>query len=87
MGATCATAWIVGDKLHTAYVGDLRIYLIRSGRIQQLTVDHSWVQEAMDKGILTPDSGAPAPERARHPPLSGFARTARTGLPLEIVQR
>ena len=75
----------MGDKLHTAYVGDLRIYLIR-GRIQQLTVDHSWVQEAMDKGILTPDM-APAPERARHPPLSGFARTARTGLPLEIVQR
>src|SRR5512146_2561566 len=36
MGATCATAWIVGDKLHTAYVGDSRIYLIRSGRIQQL---------------------------------------------------
>ena len=28
MGATCATAWIVGDKLYTASVGDSRIYLI-----------------------------------------------------------
>lgn len=55
MGATCATAWIVGDKLHTAYVGDSRIYLIRGGRIQQLTVDHTWVQEAIEKGILTPE--------------------------------
>jgi protein phosphatase len=55
MGATCAMAWIIGDKLHTAYVGDSRIYLIRSGRIQQLTVDHSWVQEAIEKGILTPE--------------------------------
>ena len=55
MGATCATAWIVGDKLHTAYVGDSRIYLIRSGRIQQLTVDHTWVQEAIERGVLTPD--------------------------------
>jgi PPM family protein phosphatase len=53
MGATCATAWIVGDKLHTAYVGDSRIYLVRGGRIQQLTVDHSWVQEAIEKGVLT----------------------------------
>lgn len=61
MGSTCATAWIVGDKLHTAYVGDSRIYLIRSGRIQQLTVDHSWVQEAMDKGILTPEAARQHP--------------------------
>ncbi|MBN2116683.1 MAG: protein phosphatase 2C domain-containing protein [Anaerolineales bacterium] len=55
MGATCATAWIVGDKLHTGYVGDSRIYLMRGGRIQQLTVDHTWVQEAIDKGVLTPE--------------------------------
>lgn len=61
MGATCVTAWIVGDKLHTAYVGDSRIYLIRSGRIQQLTVDHSWVQEAIDKGILTPEAARQHP--------------------------
>ncbi len=55
MGATCATAWIVGDKLHTTYVGDSRIYLIRAGRIQQLTVDHTWVQEAIERGVLTPE--------------------------------
>lgn len=55
MGATCATAWIVGDKLHTAYVGDSRIYLVRGGRIQQLTVDHTWVQEAIERGVLTPE--------------------------------
>jgi protein phosphatase len=61
MGATCATVWIVGDKLYTAYVGDSRIYLIRGGRIQQLTVDHSWVQEAIDKGILTPEAARQHP--------------------------
>lgn len=55
MGATCAIAWIIGDKLYTAYVGDSRIYLMRAGRIQQLTVDHTWVQEAIEKGILTPE--------------------------------
>ena len=55
MGATCVIAWIIDNKLYTAYVGDSRIYLMRAGRIQQLTIDHSWVQEAMDKGILTPE--------------------------------
>lgn len=56
MGATCAAAWIIGDRLHTAYVGDSRIYLMRGGRIQQLTVDHTWVQEAIDRGVLTPEA-------------------------------
>lgn len=55
MGATCAIAWIIDNRLHTAYVGDSRIYLIRGGHIQQLTVDHSWVQEAIEKGILSPE--------------------------------
>src|SRR5512138_1621870 len=55
MGATCAAAWIVGDKLYTASVGDSRIYLMRGGRIQQVTVDHTWVQEAIERGVITPE--------------------------------
>jgi protein phosphatase len=61
MGSTCATAWIVGDKLYTGYVGDSRIYLMREGRIQQLTVDHTWVQEAVEKGVLTPEAARDHP--------------------------
>ena len=55
MGSTCATAWVINDRLYTAYVGDSRIYLMRGARIQQLTVDHTWVQEAIEKGIITPE--------------------------------
>ncbi len=55
MGATCACAWVIGDQLYTASVGDSRIYLLREGRIQQLTTDHTWVQEAIERGILTPE--------------------------------
>src|SRR6266542_6247161 len=61
MVATCAIAGIIGDKLYTAYVGDSRIYLMRSGRIQQLTVDHTWVQEAIDRGVLTPEKAREHP--------------------------
>lgn len=61
MGATCVCVWIEFDKLYTAYVGDSRIYLIRNGRIQRLTVDHSWVQEAIEKRIITPEQARDHP--------------------------
>ncbi len=54
MGTTCACAWIIGDRLFTASVGDSRIYLLRNASLLQLTVDHTWVQEAVDRGILEP---------------------------------
>jgi len=52
MGTTCACAWVIGNRLFTGSVGDSRIYLLRGDVILQLTVDHTWVQEAMEKGIL-----------------------------------
>jgi serine/threonine protein phosphatase PrpC len=56
MGSTCACAWVIGDRLYTASVGDSRIYLVRAGFIRQLTVDHTWVQEAIDSGALDPET-------------------------------
>ena len=55
MGSTCACVWITSDRLYTAYVGDSRIYLLREERIQQLTVDHTWIQKALERNIITPD--------------------------------
>ncbi|MCX6067782.1 MAG: protein phosphatase 2C domain-containing protein, partial [Chloroflexi bacterium] len=52
MGATVVCAWIIGQQLYIAYAGDSRIYLLHGRRIQQLSRDHTWVQEALDKGIL-----------------------------------
>jgi PPM family protein phosphatase len=52
MGATAACAWVLGQQLYIAYVGDSRIYLLRGRQIQQLSRDHTWVQDALDKGIL-----------------------------------
>jgi PPM family protein phosphatase len=53
MGATCACVWVIENKLYTAYVGDSRIYLIRGKQVQRITIDHTWVQEAFEKGIIT----------------------------------
>ena len=52
MGATCACAWVIGNRLFTANLGDSRIYLLRGGHILQLTTDHTWLQEAYDAGII-----------------------------------
>lgn len=55
MGATCAAAWIIGRRLYTVTVGDSRIYLLRQGRLQRLSTDHTWIQEALDTGMLQPE--------------------------------
>jgi serine/threonine protein phosphatase PrpC len=53
MGTTCVTAWLIGNRLYSAFVGNSRLYLLRSGKLIHLTVDHTWVQEAVDAGALT----------------------------------
>ncbi len=55
MGATCACVYVVGNHLYTASVGDLRIYLLRDGYLHQLTTDHTWIQEALARGIIHAD--------------------------------
>jgi protein phosphatase len=55
MGSTCACVWIIEDQLYTASVGDSRIYLIRDKLIQQISTDHSWIQEALSYGIIKPE--------------------------------
>jgi len=52
MGATAACAWVIGQQLYIAYAGDSRIYLIRERHAKQISRDHTWVQDALDKGIL-----------------------------------
>ena len=53
MGATLTAAWINEEKLSVVHVGDSRVYLLRSGILQQLTSDHSLVAEQVRRGILT----------------------------------
>ncbi len=55
MGATCVAAWIIGDRLYTASVGDSRLHLIHGDTISQVTTDHTWIQEALEFGALTPE--------------------------------
>ena len=53
MGSTVVAAWIRGNILGIAHVGDSRIYLFRDGALQQLTQDHSLVMEQVRKGLMS----------------------------------
>ncbi len=62
MGSTVAVAWIIGPRLYTTSAGDSRIYLLREGRLHQITIDHTWIQEAIDYNIITPDEARDHPQ-------------------------
>lgn len=55
MGTTIVAACLSEDLLSIAHVGDSRLYLIRDGRIDALTADHSWVAEQVRRGLMTED--------------------------------
>jgi serine/threonine protein phosphatase PrpC len=59
MGTTLSALLFHGGRVHLAHVGDSRAYLFRDGRIEQLTEDHSWINEQVKAGLITD-------EEARH---------------------
>lgn len=63
MGTTAVLVAIVNDKIHVAHVGDSRAYLVRQGKINQLTIDHSMVQEMIDEGEITHEEAKMHPNK------------------------
>ncbi len=63
MGTTLVAAVIVGRKVYIANVGDSRAYLINQSGITQITEDHSWVEEQVRAGLLTPEKARKHPQR------------------------
>jgi len=53
MGTTLVAAVLQGDDLCVANVGDSRAYLVREQSVEQVTRDHSWVNEQVRAGIIT----------------------------------
>ncbi len=63
MGTTASVLVLSDDRYLIGQIGDSRIYVLRDGALVQVTKDHSYVQEQVDAGLLTP-------EQARYHPYS-----------------
>ncbi|MBI2734919.1 MAG: Stp1/IreP family PP2C-type Ser/Thr phosphatase [Aquabacterium sp.] len=55
MGTTLVLAVFRSGRLLLGHIGDSRAYRWRDGQLQQITKDHSLLQEQIDAGILTPE--------------------------------
>jgi protein phosphatase len=58
MGTTCSACGIIGTTLVAAQVGDSRVYVIRGGRIAQVTRDQSLLNQMLDTGQITEEAAA-----------------------------
>ena len=61
MGTTATVMVLFSQRYMIGQVGDSRAYLLREGRLLQLTKDHSYVQEQVDAGLLTPEQARTHP--------------------------
>jgi len=83
MATTVAAVLVDGDTAHIAHVGDSRIYLWSREGISLLTSDHSWVNEQIQSGVISP-------EQARSHPLRNVVTRAlggRSDLVVDIQAR
>lgn len=64
MGTTCIAMMRTGSKLAVANIGDSRAYLLRGGRLTQITKDHSFVQKLLDEGRISKDEAQHHPQRS-----------------------
>ena len=46
-----------------AHIGDSRAYLLRDGELHQVSKDHSWVEDAVDQGVITREQARVHPNR------------------------
>lgn len=56
MGSTCVLATVLGDRILLANIGDSRAYLIEDTEINQITRDHSYVEEMVEQGRIEANS-------------------------------
>jgi protein phosphatase len=64
MGTTMTVAIVEGSAVTIGHVGDSRAYLVRDGELEQLTEDHSLVNELLKSGKLTPEEAETHPQRS-----------------------
>ena len=63
IGSTFAALLAMDGRFACLWAGDSRIYLVRNGRISQVSKDHSEVQELLDRGVISAEEALTWPRR------------------------
>ncbi|WP_210547623.1 Stp1/IreP family PP2C-type Ser/Thr phosphatase [Rhodoferax sp. PAMC 29310] len=63
MGTTLVLCVFLGERLLLGHVGDSRCYRLRDGVCERITKDHSFLQEQIDAGLMTPLQAASSPNK------------------------
>ena len=63
MGTTMTAVWVSGNVCYMGHVGDSRAYRLRDGKLEQMSVDHSYVEELVRGGIITREQARSHPKR------------------------
>ncbi len=80
MGATLTAVFIGGVEAYVAEVGDSRAYLLRAGRLRQITRDQSLVQMLVDKGLLSREDAKLSPHKNIILQAMGLADNVRVAI-------
>lgn len=64
LGTTVTALLRSGNKLAMAHIGDSRAYLLRDGRLAQVTSDHTFVQHLVNTGKITAEEAEHHPQRS-----------------------
>ncbi len=86
MGSTLTAAVFIEDHVLIAQLGDSRAYLIRDDNIRQVTLDHSYVEEMVRAGHMTPAEAENSPYKNVITRSVGAASTAQPDLFVETVR-
>jgi len=78
MGTTVVTAVVADDSCFIGHVGDSRAYLVRDGMIRQLTRDHTFVNEQVERGFMS------RAEAERHPARNILTRAVGSSDELHV---
>ncbi len=68
MGTTVTMAYLLWPRMFVVHAGDSRCYLMRDGKLKQLTTDHTIAQQLVDSGGLTHRTAMTKARGARRPP-------------------
>ena len=87
MGTTVVGALFHDDRVTIAHVGDSRLYRLRRGSFEQLTSDHSLLQELVDRGFYSPEEAQRAANKNYVTRALGVEPNVEVGLREEAVDK